>query len=145
MIKLVPDWAHDYEAFWNSVRNRNLWLIQMRYGAVIMLASIFLASRYFNILLSNTQITALILITAAILLYNFGLHRLRRYLKCTPGKFNPLHFSLLQIILDLTTLMLLVYHTGTIETPLYMLFIFHMIIGSLILSLPLSSVWSTST
>jgi signal transduction histidine kinase len=133
MIKLVPDWAQDYQAFWNSVRNRNLWLIHMRYGAVVMLATIFFASNLFNIELSDAQISALILITAVNLLYNFLLHRLRRYLKCTPGKFNPLHFSLLQIVLDLSTLMLLVYYTGTIETPLYMLFIFHMIIGSLIL------------
>jgi len=133
MIKLVPDWAHDYEAFWTSIRNRNIWFIQIRYAAVFMLASMFLASNLFNINLSETQIIALISITAIILLYNVALHRLRKYLSCTPGKFNPLHFSLLQIILDLITLMLLVYHTGSIETPLYMLFIFHMIIGSLIL------------
>jgi len=37
------------------------------------------------------------------------------------------------MLLDLSALMLLVYVTGTIETPLYMLFVFHMIIGSLIL------------
>ena len=126
MIKLVPEWAYNYEAFWNSVRNRNLWLINMRYGAVLMLGSIFLVSVFFDILFSTAQISALIFITIAILIYNLVLHQLRNHLTCTPGKFNPLHFSLLQIILDLTTLMLLVYYTGTIETPLYMLFIFHM-------------------
>jgi len=133
MIKLVPEWAHEYEAYWDSIRSRNLWLIQMRYGAVLMLASLFLASDVFNIALSDSQIIALISITILILLYNIALHRLRNFISSTPGKFNPLHFSLLQIILDLITLMLLVYHTGSIETPLYMLFIFHMIIGSLIL------------
>lgn len=133
MIKLVPDWAEGYEAFWNSIRNRNIWLIHLRYGAVIMMASLFLASDLLEISLSEIQFTVLIIITVSILIYNVGLHKLRLHLTCTPGKFNPLHFSLLQIFLDLVTLMLLVYYTGTIETPLYMLFIFHMIIGSLIL------------
>jgi signal transduction histidine kinase len=134
MIKLVPDWAHDYEAFWKSIRNRNIWFIHIRYAAVFMLASIFLiASFVFEFKFTQTQIIALISITVIIFLYNLGLHWLRKFLTCTPGKFNPLHFSLLQIILDLSTLMLLVYFTGSIETPLYMLFIFHMIIGSLIL------------
>ena len=134
MFKLVPEWAHDYEAFWQSMRNRNLWFIHIRYGAVLMLGSIFLiASYFFNFNFSEIQKVSLISITAIILLYNITLHWLRKYLKCTPGKFNPLHFSLLQIVLDLITLQLLVYFTGSIETPLFMLFIFHMIIGSLIL------------
>ena len=133
MIKLVPDWAIDYEAYWNSIKNRNLWLIQMRYGAVLMLGLLYLSSSILNIELSSVQLSFLIIITFTILLYNLGLHKLRNSITCQPGKFNPLHFSLLQILLDLIALMLLVYYTGTIETPLYMLFIFHMIIGSLIL------------
>ena len=133
MIKLVPEWAYHYEAFWNSIRNRNLWLIHMRYGAVFMLASLFLASNLFDIVFSQRQIIALISITGIILIYNFVLHRLRGHLTCTPGKFNPLHFSLLQIILDLIMLMLLVYHTFTILYTLFILFIYHMLIGSLIL------------
>jgi signal transduction histidine kinase len=36
-------------------------------------------------------------------------------------------------VLDLIALLLLIYFTGGIESPLYMLFVFHMIIGSLIL------------
>lgn len=133
MIKLVPDWAYNYEAYWTSIRNRNIWLIQLRYGAVIMLGLLFLASSLLKIELTEIQLTILIVIAIVIFSYNLGLHILRKYITCTPGKFNPLHFSLLQIFLDLNALMLLVYYTGTIETPLYMLFIFHMIIGSLIL------------
>jgi len=37
------------------------------------------------------------------------------------------------MVLDLYSLTMLVYYTGTIETPLYMLFVFHVIIGSFIL------------
>ena len=133
MIKLVPDWAQDYQAFWTSIRNRNLWLIHMRYGAILMLVLLYLASNLLDVALSETQLAVLIIITISILLYNLLLHKLRQYLTCELGKFNPLHFSLLQMFLDLIALMLLVYYSGTIETPLYMLFIFHMIIGSLIL------------
>ncbi|MCB0731744.1 MAG: HAMP domain-containing histidine kinase [Ignavibacteriae bacterium] len=134
MIKLVPEWAHDYEAYWNSIRNRNIWLIHLRYGAVLMLALIFIiASKVININFSATQIDALFIITISILIYNIFLHFFRKYVKCEPGGFNPLHLSLIQIVLDLIALLLLVYYTGSIETPLYMLFIFHMIIGSLIL------------
>jgi signal transduction histidine kinase len=44
-----------------------------------------------------------------------------------------MHLSLLQIIIDFTFLLLLVYYTGTVNSPLYVFFIFHTIIGSLIL------------
>jgi len=44
-----------------------------------------------------------------------------------------MHLSLLQMLADLTSLMLMVYFTGLIESPIYAFFIFHMVIGSLIL------------
>jgi signal transduction histidine kinase len=134
MFNLVPAWAHNYKEFWDSIRNRNLWLIHLRYSAVLMLIAIFLISVYsLKIEFSDIQIKVFIIITLTIVSYNILFHVFRSYLTCTPGKFNPLHFSLLQIVLDLISLMLLIHFTGTIETPLYMLFIFHMIIGSLIL------------
>ncbi|MEE9432078.1 MAG: HAMP domain-containing sensor histidine kinase [Melioribacteraceae bacterium] len=134
MFKLVPTWAYNYQEFWDSIRNRNLWLIHLRFSAVLMLLVIFLTSLYLlNVEFSRIQYRAFIVITIAITTYNLFLYFIRSRLTCTPGKFNPLHFSLLQIVLDLISLILLVHFTGTIETPLYMLFIFHMIIGSLIL------------
>jgi len=47
--------------------------------------------------------------------------------------FNPINFALIQILLDLISLMILVYITGLINSPFQMFFIFHAIIGSLIL------------
>jgi len=47
--------------------------------------------------------------------------------------FNPIKFALIQILLDLISLMILVYITGLINSPFQMFFIFHAIIGSLIL------------
>jgi len=134
MISLVPTWARHYEEFWNTIRRRNLWFIKLRYSAVLMLIFLILTSEFIlDVTLSNVQEYVLILITISILLYNIILHYTRRFVKDDPGKFNPLHLSLVQMVLDLYALTLLVYYTGTIESPLYMLFIFHMIIGSLVL------------
>jgi signal transduction histidine kinase len=134
MITLVPSWARHYDAFWDAIQRRNFWLIKLRYGAVAMLilflsvAEFILGAAY-----SPAQIKTFIIITFSILVYNIILQNTRNNLKYIPGKFNPLHFSLLQMLLDLAALWLLVYYTGSIESPLYMLFVFHMIIGSLIL------------
>ncbi|MBZ0198585.1 MAG: HAMP domain-containing histidine kinase [Ignavibacteriaceae bacterium] len=134
MISLVPPWAHHYDAFWDAIRRRNLWFIKLRYGAVAMLTTLLLSAEYLlGFEFKPGQQRMIFVITGVILIYNIILHAVRKYLKCSPGKFNPLHFSVLQMLLDLTALMLLVFYTGGIETPLYMLFVFHMIIGSLIL------------
>jgi hypothetical protein len=134
MLSLVPSWAYHYDEFWNTLRKRNLWLIKLRFGAALMLAVFIISSELLlGFSLSRMQETALGLITLSILLYNFILIYLRKFIKCSPESFNPLHLSLIQIGLDLTALFLLCYFTGTIESPLFMLFVFHMIIGSLIL------------
>jgi len=134
MIKLVPTWAYDYKEFWDSIRNRNLWFIHLRYSAIIMLLAIFvIATTVLKIEFSFIQLKSFIVITLTITFYNLFFHFIRKYLKNTPNKFNPLHLSLLQIVLDLISLTLLVHFTGSIESPLYRLYIFHMIIGSLIL------------
>lgn len=134
MISLVPDWARHYDAFWLTIRKRNLWLIKLRYGAVLMLLVLFFTSEFIlDIKFSAIQEFAILLITFSIFIYNIILHYSRRFVKNDNNKFNPLHLSLIQMVLDLYALTLLVYYTGSIESPLYMLFIFHMIIGSLIL------------
>jgi len=134
MISLVPSWAHHYDEFWNTLRKRNLWFIKLRYGAAFMLAGFILSAEFIlGFSLSAVQEVALLIITLSILLYNILLHYIRRYVKCAPDAFNPLHLALLQMGLDLAALFLLCYYTGSIESPLFMLFVFHMIIGSLIL------------
>lgn len=143
MISLVPNWAWHYDSFWQSIRRRNLWFIKLRYGAVIMLLFLLFTSEFFlNVTFSDVQREILILITSCILFYNLILHYGRRFAKNDHIKFNPLHLSLIQMVLDLYALTMLVYYTGTIESPLYMLFIFHMIIGSLVL--PGKIIYSTS-
>lgn len=46
---------------------------------------------------------------------------------------NPLFISLLQIVIDLFLLGVLSYYTGGVESPINFFYVFHMIIGSMIL------------
>jgi signal transduction histidine kinase len=144
MIRLVPSWASQYEEFWDAIRKRNMWFIELRYGAVVMLTSFILASELFlGFKFTPTQTLAISIITLSILIYNVFLHVAKKHIKSIVGQFNPLHLSLVQILLDFIALFLLVHFTGGIETPLYMLFVFHMIIGSLVL--PGSIIYSVAT
>ena len=134
MMSMVPEWAREQKEFWEAIRRRNLWFIKMRYAIVVMLSIfLFLTTFIFIINYSETQLVAGVIIIASILFYNVVLHRLRKFVKFDPEKFNPLYLSLFQMILDLIALLLLVYFTGGIESPLYMQFVFLVIIGSLIL------------
>ena len=134
MMNMVPDWAREQKEFWDAIRRRNLWTIKLRYGVVVVLTLVLIFSTLIlKINFTTMQLIAGCAITASILGYNFILHYLRRHVKLDVNKFNPLYLSLTQMILDLISLLLLVYFTGGIESPLYMLFVFHMIVGSLIL------------
>ncbi|MFA3781936.1 ATP-binding protein [Melioribacteraceae bacterium 4301-Me] len=134
MIKLVPEWASQYDEFWETIQKRNNWFIKLRYIAVLFLLSFLISSELFlEFSFSKTQIIAIILISLFITSYNIVVGIVKKNTYNERGKFNPLHLSLLQMILDVTALMFLVYYTGTIESPLYIFFIFHMIIGSIIL------------
>jgi hypothetical protein len=119
MVKLVPDWAKYYEEFWLTIRSRNLWFIKLRYVAVAMLLFFIILPEYFlGIVFSDTQQKALLIITFSILIYNLFFHYIRQYLKHDADSFNPLHLSILQMISDLVALMLVVYFTGSVESPL---------------------------
>jgi signal transduction histidine kinase len=134
MLSLIPSGALYYDEFWQTIRRHNLWFIKLRYGAVIMLAGFIVSTEFLlNLNFTSLQIWIITIITFVILLYNLLFWKFRNFLDTGHKNYNPLHFSLIQMVLDLTALWLLVYYTGGIETPLYMFFIFHMIIGSLIL------------
>ena len=134
MIRLAPIWAHHYKEFWRAIRVRNLWFIHLRYLAVILLLAFLICGEtFFHFNLTPEQITVILVVSFIILFYNIVLHFTRNLVNDSPTQFNALHFSLIQIVLDLFALMTVVYYTGMNYSPLYMLLIFHMIIGSLIL------------
>jgi signal transduction histidine kinase len=131
---LVPEWTHHYDEFWQAIRRRNLWLIKLRYGAVLLLL-VFINFVQFVLRfdLSSFQYNALFILSGIILLYNIFLHWIRRFLKPQPYGFNPLHLALLQMLFDLTALVFLFRFTGGAETPICFISVFHIVIGSLIL------------
>jgi signal transduction histidine kinase len=121
MLRLVPEWAHH-------------WFIRLRYIAVLILFGFLVSGEtFFHFDLTHEQIIVILFVSLIILLYNIVLHLTRDLVGNASNKFNALHFSFIQIVLDLIALMTLVYFTGMNYSPLYMFFIFHMIIGSLIL------------
>lgn len=86
-----------------------------------------------NLKLTDAQYFWISVVTFSILAYNILISRFKRSILSSRFNINPVHISVLQMILDLLCLGILVYFTGGIETPLVLLFIFHMVIGGLIL------------
>jgi hypothetical protein len=125
MMSMVPEWARERKEFWEAIRRRNLWFIKLRYAIVGMLSLFLLiTTTIFKINYSEIQFSAGVSIIASILFYNAVLHRLRKYVLLDLNRFNPLYISLLQMILDLIALLMLVYFTGGIESPLYICSLF---------------------
>lgn len=134
MIALVPKWAHHYDEFWTAIRRRNLWFIRLRYFFALLILIFLIAGETllaFN--LEHSQKVAIFSTFLMILSYNIILQIVRPKVSCIPGKFNCLHLSLVQMILDLIALFVIIGYTGTMESPIYPFFIFQMIVGSLIL------------
>ncbi len=137
MLGLIPSYTYDFEQLWSLLINRNKWIIKLRYFVAIALASfIIISSQLLKLEFSRQQFNALIIISVLILLYNLLFNFLinTSFVKNDPERFNPMHISLLQILADQISLAAVIYYTGGIESPFYIFFIFHMIIGSLILS-----------
>ena len=129
-FELTPQWVR-FDQFWVSIKHRNLWLIKLRYGAVCMLLALIAGVEILEAFSIKTG--ALVSITGAILVYNVVFHRLYPKLPASDARFHGLHFALLQMCLDFAALLLIVYFTGGVEAPFYPFFLFHIIIGSLIL------------
>ncbi|MFC2131056.1 sensor histidine kinase [Bacteroidota bacterium] len=128
-----------FDRFWVEIRQRNIWLILLRYGAVGMLLSLILGIvllKYIYGVDEYQDIIPLWIITGSIFIYNLLFHKYWHYdreKRIRIYKIHGLRFSFLQICIDFVALMLFIYFTGGIETPIYSFFIFHVIIGSLFL------------
>lgn len=158
IFSLIPERCK-FDTFWVEVRKRNRWLITLRYFAIAMLASLTAGIEWFRVTRENIEFDTLPLwiIALSILLYNIIFHSIWNVLSkrrnwnhprkiIYPRKgFHSLHFSLLQICIDFIALSLFIYFTGGVETPLFAFFIFHVIIGSLLLPASIISLIITVT
>ncbi len=142
MLGLVPKWIM-YDEFWRSLKRRNLWLINLRYIAIMMLLSVMVFGALFERVYVDEALVAIL--ASFILAYNLILHRTQRLVPEGYDAFNGLHFALIQMSLDFAALLALIYLTGGVESPYFYFFIFHVIIGSLILPMRVISILITST
>jgi signal transduction histidine kinase len=137
LFTLVPP-RIQYDQFWVEIKRRNRWLIMLRYGAVIMLTSLIFGIYFLQSIFPSFYVYTLPhwIIAFSILSYNIIFHYLWQFIpeKKSERGFHSLHFALLQIVFDFIALMLFMYFTGGIESPLFAFFIFHVIIGSLFLT-----------
>lgn len=136
MPSLIPEHTYDIHELWILIRKRNRWLINIRYFAFLSLLLFTISTKYFiGLQYSTEQFTILMVLSVCILAYNLLFYYVSNsaVVKDEPGGINPIVISLIQIQVDLIVLGLIVYYTGGIESPFYIFYIFHMIIGSMIL------------
>lgn len=135
MLNLIPDNTYDFNLLWKLIRKRNNWFVDLRFVAFGFLTASLLISQFIlNIGFTTQQFIILFAISVSILFYNLFISSFTKSVKIVDdqNKFNPLSLALIQIGLDLFALLLLDYFTGGIESPFYVFFVFHMIIGSMI-------------
>lgn len=132
MINLIPSKTFNTEEFWSLIKTHNEWLIRLRFYAVVMLvASLFSAMALLQV--SKFQAFSILIISVSIFTYNLLLKYLLKRYDSVQENINSIHISLLQIILDLFQLFLIIYLTGGVESPVFIFFVFHIIIGSMLL------------
>ncbi|MCI0473498.1 MAG: HAMP domain-containing histidine kinase, partial [Ignavibacteria bacterium] len=136
MLNLVPKYTYDFEQLWIMISQRNRLFIKIRFFTVASLIVFLLLMEYvLEINFTQKQLSAIVLIILALfvsnLIYMF-VDRSGIVRNDTEG-FNQLHFAFNQIVVDLLAIFALNYYTGGVESVFYMFFVFHMIIGSMIL------------
>lgn len=128
----------NYPEFIIAIKQRNKWLIMLRYGAVVMFLcfiGFIELLKFYSELNPDFSIKPLLIINISIFIYNILFHLYYNLDDAIKEKYKiyGLRFSLVQICFDFVSLMIFIYFTGGVDTPLYSLFIFHVIIGSLFL------------
>ena len=113
----------------NSLRRKNLWLVNLRWASSIALSIFILA--LFILKFEEYPYCALIGIVLILLVFNSFL---LFYLKKHDPKYltTEEYFVLAQIIIDYILLTVLVHFTGGIDSPFLLIYLFHIIIASVI-------------
>ncbi len=136
MLNFIPTYTIDFEQLWNLISTRNRWFINIRYYIIAAFALFVIIMQYvFLIGFSEEQLWAFSIISFSLFIVNifYSYVESTGFVKNDIVGFNQLHFSFNQIIVDILVIALITYYTGGIESPFYLFFVFHMIIGSMIL------------
>ncbi len=111
-----------------TIRRRAVWFIHMRWIALILAASsVVIAYRLTNLLPRENFVP---LMFGLLLLFALNIFYALRVLK-TP---QPYRFLIVQAVADLLILTFLLHVSGGIENPLYLIYLFHVMIAGIILS-----------
>lgn len=136
MLNFVPSHTIDFEQLWTLISTRNRWFITVRYYVVVSFAIFVLVMQHiFKVSFNSEQLWAFTIIAAALFVVNviYNYIFFSGVVKNDSEGFNQLHFAFNQIVVDLLAIALITYYTGGVESPFYLFFVFHMIIGSMIL------------
>jgi signal transduction histidine kinase len=132
MANLFFDISFHEEDVRTLIKNNNEWFVKLRYYAVVLLLCSLLGAMAL-LRLSSFQVYSILIISCAILVYNILISKILKNYTASQKNINCVKISLVQIILDLFQLFLIIYITGGIESPLFIFFVFHIIIGSILL------------
>ncbi len=136
MLNFVPPNTIDFEQLWTLISTRNKWFVNIRYYIIAAFALFVITMQHiFKINFTTEQLWAFAIISSSLFLINIIYSYVENsgFIKNDAVGFNQLHFSFNQIIIDFLFIALITYYTGGIESPFYLFFVFHMIIGSMIL------------
>jgi len=112
------------------------WLVKLRWLFLLGLGAVlFFATKVFAL---EMNLILLLVIAGAVSFYNLGFYLLHLYIRPKNVKkttYRGLRIEAnLQIGLDLLALILLIHFSGGIENPFIFFFVFHMILGSILLT-----------
>ncbi len=130
---------HTYHEYFSTAEIEKLiykyskWLIKLRYFAFAVLALfIFFIDIVDIIEVSNQQFNIIFSVSVLILLYNIGFESIKTKSYFVTGT-GPVKLASLQILFDLFALSVVIYFSGGIESPLFLFYIFHIVLGSILL------------
>ena len=111
------------------------WFVKLRWLFLLALAAVlFFARAFFHL---EVHLFPILIISAAVLVYNLGFLVFHWRVKARAGQLTSRNLRLeanFQIGLDLRALVMLIHYSGGIENPFVFFFVFHMIMGSILLS-----------
>jgi signal transduction histidine kinase len=116
--------------------SRLKWFVKLRWLFLLGLAGVlFFAVQVFRL---SLWLAPILVIGIMVLAYNLGFFLLQRLVRSQSGKTATVRGlrieANLQIGLDLLALVFLIHYSGGIENPFIFFFVFHMIMGSILLS-----------
>ncbi|GJQ63806.1 MAG: hypothetical protein SCALA702_28590 [Melioribacteraceae bacterium] len=132
-MQLYPHEIFKSNEILNLVTRYNRWFINLRYFAVALLMGYLISLKVIpGVVLSDFQFYTILTVMFLIFSYNILFEHLIKNLT-EENNHKTLNYAFLQILQDIVALSIVVYVSGGLEAPIFMFFVFHMIIGSILL------------